>query len=302
MATPRPDRQPCSTSLRSIPAPHSPARVVLTVANSGTGADRGEVAVDLAGFGAITLAGPHARDLAHAAIVALLATRDLTATTIVLAGSDLLPGVPDFPGLHRADHLPSALDELEARSLHRTRLLELEALDDFATYRHEYPDDPLPAIVLVATSIAPADTGRLAAVLGQGRRLGIGALLPGVALPDAARIALDDTGRIATARPAGLSRGQLVGAGACRLTAQEATDLLTTIAQSRSDELDSERLALHPAAGPNRPNSPGRRQRPGQPSRQRRHLLGRRHHHHRASLTRKQRQQPRPSRQPRRSA
>ena len=83
-----------------------------------------------------------------------------------------------LPGLRRAAGLPGALNVLEAELVHRARLLEANDTLDFATHRREHPDDPLPALVLVADGVSLEQAGRLAAILAQGPRLGVGALLP----------------------------------------------------------------------------------------------------------------------------
>ena len=57
-----------------------------------------------------------------------------------------------------------------------------EDAPDFASHRHQHPDDPLPALVLVADGVSLEQAGRLAAILAQGPRLGVGALLPLVSL------------------------------------------------------------------------------------------------------------------------
>jgi DNA-binding SARP family transcriptional activator len=124
----------------------------------------------------------------------------------------------------------------------------LEATDtpDFATHRREHPDDPLPALVLVADGVSLEQAGRLAAILAQGPRLGVGALLPGTAVDGGAQLVLDETGRVQTATPWELGAQQLVGARACALTQPEAAELLGVLARSRTDD-DVEDAVLEPS-------------------------------------------------------
>jgi DNA-binding SARP family transcriptional activator len=211
------------------PRDPAPARVVV--------AERAgeELAVDLAGFGAITLTGPRAADAARAAMVALLAVGTPTDTQVLLAGERLLPQAPELPGLRRAATLAEALGLLEAELVGRARMLELYEQPDFASYRRACPDDPLPALLLVAGEPLEREAGRLGAVAEQGRRLGVGALLVGMEVERAGRIGLDEHGRVQVARPAQLGAGQLVGARMLTLDAAQATDLLGTLAAARTD-------------------------------------------------------------------
>jgi len=142
--------------------------------------------------------------------------------------------VEEFPGLRHAPDLAAALTVLEAEIIHRRRLLDSEELDDFTGHRRGHPDDPLPALVLLADEVPARQTGRLEALVAQGRRLGIGAVVLGGDLRDAARIELDPAGRVAGATPAALE-AKLLGARIFSLSAVEAADLLGTLARSRAD-------------------------------------------------------------------
>jgi DNA-binding SARP family transcriptional activator len=195
-----------------------------------------EVTVDLGGFGAIGITGPGADSLARACLVGLLAGGDPAAVEVLLVGDRLIPNASGFPGLRRAAGLAGALNVLEAELVHRARLLEGEDTTDFASHRRQHPDDPLPALVLVADGVSLEQAGRLSAILAQGPRLGVGALLPGAAVDAGAHLTLDDTGRVQAASPWELGDQQLVGARACALTAAEAAELLQVVARSRTDD------------------------------------------------------------------
>ncbi len=191
------------------------------------------VDLNLAGVGALALEGPDAVRVARAAVVTMLAQRGPLAAELLVVG-DLLPGVPEFPGLRCPPDLSAALTLLEAEVIHRRRLLEDEELDDFAAYRRGHPDDPLPALVLLAARVPVREAGRLEALVAQGQRLGIGALVIGGGLEHGARIKLDTAGRCASATPPGLEE-KLLGARMFSLSAAEAADLLGTLARSRAD-------------------------------------------------------------------
>jgi DNA-binding SARP family transcriptional activator len=199
--------------------------------------DGQEVLVDLVGHGASTITGPRAADAARAAIVGLASSVNEHAAQIILASTDLLAQTPDFPGLHRIPDLALAVEELERHVLGRARLFEHYDAPDFQTMRAEHPDDQQPALLLVCDQPLGEHTDRLAALLAQGPRLGIGALLVSddVELAVTAHIQVDDHRRIQTASPSDLGEGQLVGARILRLSEDEATELLGVVAASRSD-------------------------------------------------------------------
>ena len=130
------------------PRDPTPARVAI-----GEQAGR-EVTVDLAGHGAVGILGPGADGLARAALVGLVAAGGPAAVEVLLVGNQLIPGAIGFPGLRRAASLAGALHVVEAELVHRARLLEAEDLPDFPSHRREHPDDPLPALVLVADGVS----------------------------------------------------------------------------------------------------------------------------------------------------
>jgi DNA-binding SARP family transcriptional activator len=212
------------------PRDPTPARVAI-----GEQAGR-EVTVDVAGYGAVGILGPGADGLARAALIGLLATGGPAAVEVLLVGNQLIPGAIGFPGLRRAASLAGALHVVEAELVHRARLLDAEEAPDFPSHRREHPDDPLPALILVADGVSLEQAGRLAAILAQGPRLGVGALLPGTTVEAGAQLVLDDRGRVQAATPWELGDQQLTGVRACSLTDTEAAELLGVLAQSRTDD------------------------------------------------------------------
>jgi DNA-binding SARP family transcriptional activator len=225
------------------PRDPTPARVAIGERNGQ------EAMVDVAGHGAVGILGPGADGLARAVLVGLLATGGPAAVEVLLVGTRLIPDAIGFPGLRRAAGLAGALHAVEAELVHRARLLEAEDAPDFASHRREHPDDPLPALILVADGISLEQAGRLAAILAQGPRLGVGALVAGSSVEAGAQLLLDDSGRVQTATPWTLSDQELVGVRACSLTKAEAAELLQVLDQSRSDDpepIESE----HPDATP----------------------------------------------------
>ncbi len=189
--------------------------------------------LDLAGIGLLAINGPDAARAARAAVVTILAQHGPLSAELLEVG-DVLPGAPEFPGFRRAADLQAALRLLEAEVIHRRRLLETEDLDDFTSHRQQYPDDPLPALVLLTGDVPAREAGRLEALAAQGGRLGIGVLAIGSQLPHAATIELDGAGRVASVSSTSLD-GRLLGARMLSLSAAEAADLLASLARSRAD-------------------------------------------------------------------
>jgi DNA-binding SARP family transcriptional activator len=195
-----------------------------------------EITVDVAGYGAVGILGPGAHGLARAALVGLVAAGGPAAVEVLLVGNQLVPDAIGFPGLRRAVSLAGALHVVEAELVHRARLLDAEEAPDFPSHRREHPDDPLPALILVADGVSLEQAGRLAAILAQGPRLGVGALLAGTSVEAGAQLVLDDRGRVQAATPWELGDQQLTGVRACSLTDTEAAELLGVLAQSRTDD------------------------------------------------------------------
>jgi len=222
--------------------------------------DGEELAVDLVGHGAIVVTGAHAEDAARAVVAGLLTSGNPYAAEVILASPDLLSEVEDFPGLRRIPDLPSAADAVERELLGRARLFEHYDAPDFVTMRAEHPDDQQPALLLVCDQRPGEQAGRLAALLAQGPRLGVGALLVSTTedsgMDGAAHLHLDDTGRIDAAVPDSLGDGQLVGARILRLSESEAVELLGVLAASRSDPAEQRPVAaLAPVAEPRTPRT-----------------------------------------------
>jgi hypothetical protein len=116
----------------------------------------------------------------RAALVGLLADGGPAAAEVLLVGTRLIPDAIGFPGLRRSATLAGALHAVEAELVHRARLLEAEDAPDFASHRHQHPDDPLPALVLVADGVSLEQAGRLTAILAQGPRSTVDPCLVGI--------------------------------------------------------------------------------------------------------------------------
>ncbi len=62
--------------------------------------------------------------------------------------------------------------------MRRTRLFDAEGDDiDFAAYIRAHPEEPMPALVILARHIGDGHSPRMEAILAMGRRLGVGAVV-----------------------------------------------------------------------------------------------------------------------------
>ncbi len=141
--------------------------------------------------GGLGLTGPGAHAAARALLVSVLASggpRDPDqqgevvidgATLTTLIGADAA-ALGSWPRLHVADNLDHALRLLDARLLHRARLLDEHTVTDLGALRNDAPEEqPLPPILLISDSPPAGTRMRTHAVLAVGADLDISAVLLG---------------------------------------------------------------------------------------------------------------------------
>ncbi|MER7475418.1 transcriptional regulator [Micromonospora sp. NPDC000018] len=141
--------------------------------------------------GGIGVVGDGAHAAARAALVAVLASGGPhhpdargeviidAATLVTLLGPDAMALEP-WPRLHVADNIDDALTAIEARLLHRSRILDEHALTDLDTLRQQAPhEEALPPVVLI-TAAPPANASMQAkTALALGGDLNVSAVLLG---------------------------------------------------------------------------------------------------------------------------
>lgn len=195
--------------------------------------DGHEVRVDVAEAGGLGLTGPAADDVVRAAMVGLLAHNPHQRVEVVTTGDDarrLLPpggedpARPDIPGLAVASDLPDALAQMESEFVHRARLLQDVHADGITQLRREAPGEPLPSLLLVATTPDAQTSGRVRAVLGLGQTYDITGLLLG-SWPHGLTCHVDPEGNAAP----GDRDSPLAGARLFRLSESEAGQLLPLV-------------------------------------------------------------------------
>src|SRR5262249_25823660 len=101
------------------------------------------------------------------------------ATLSTLIGADAATLGP-WPRLHIAEDLDRALSILDARLLHRARVLDEHSLTDLDVLRQRAPDEEaLPPLLLISQTPPPGARMRARVSLGLGDGLDVSALLLG---------------------------------------------------------------------------------------------------------------------------
>ncbi|MFI0354254.1 BTAD domain-containing putative transcriptional regulator [Actinomadura sp. 9N407] len=195
--------------------------------------DGAPVALPLPGL-ELGLDGPGALDAARAIATELLAkaTRDRVELLIPQPDvQELYPSIDHsgpaatLPGLTTVSTLGAAITHLEAEIIHRARLLETTETPDLASLLATDPGEPLPTLLVLATTPEPA-TNALHAVLQLGRRYGIGGLFCGPR-PTGTTAHITDNGTVTSAD--GPHANALNGARLFHLSPDDATDMLHTL-------------------------------------------------------------------------
>ncbi|MFE9959232.1 BTAD domain-containing putative transcriptional regulator [Micromonospora sp. NPDC005299] len=209
-----------------------------------------------AGLG-LTGPGAHAaaRGLLTAALAAGGAEHPDTRTEVVMpsATAATLLGtanLPRTPRLTVTTDLDEALRNLEAQTMHRTRLLQQHDVSTIDELRAANPyEEPVSPVMLLADP--SGEQARIAALLTQGQRLNIhGVLLGNWPTGDTTTVATDGTTTSGDREARHTTHPDEIG----RLTVlnpAEALDLLTTLAESHTgqpqDPAPVERLSTAPA-------------------------------------------------------
>ena len=181
----------------------------------------------------LTFSGPGADSVVRALLVSALL--DSSAGTDILAGGNilevLLPGARPSAAVVQLDAPTDALRRLQLEVVSRSRLLADADLPTAAAYRARHPEDPFPALLLLADEALLAEPA-LHPLLAANSHLDIVA----VALDDPkpsqpqefSSIRVDDDGNVVSAQPATLD-DQLAGARFFRLDPVDAVTLLHAV-------------------------------------------------------------------------
>lgn len=211
--------------------PEQPGVVVIGEAHGN------EVSVDIGQLSGTGFVGEGASGVLRHLIVAFLqhAAPDRAEVTVVERAATLAPSASEVPAVKAVPDCETAVRRLEVELVQRTRTLDEHEVPDFATLVSEHPAEPLPALLVVAPQhVDDAVRARLDAVIGMGRRLGIGIVFCGSS-SQGATLTIDPGGFVRAA-----TGGPLAGDRCTRLytlSPTAAAELLTVIAASRGAPL-----------------------------------------------------------------
>ncbi|MGH8984577.1 MAG: BTAD domain-containing putative transcriptional regulator, partial [Acidimicrobiia bacterium] len=246
-----PPEDPDRTPPRSLDGPPGHPDGLGLVGPGADAAARGFLAAALTAGG---VDDPHAR--AQVVIPA--------ATLATLLGADAVT-LPDTPRLTVTPGLPEALDTLDHATLHRTRLAYEHETTTVAEIRHDDPtEEPLPPLLLIADTDADAahQRARIAALLTQGRRLDLHAVLLGD-WPTGHTLHVNTDGTTnPTHRAPHADQQPAVNGRLAVLTPAETADLLTVLAESHTGHPPTPPPAEH---APSRPAHPEQDATPDEP-------------------------------------
>ncbi|WP_433432231.1 LysM peptidoglycan-binding domain-containing protein [Nonomuraea sp. CA-141351] len=144
------------------------------------------VSLELSGLN-VGLIGPAVDDVIRAIVLDLLAQADQHRVEIVMPVDDAVRVLGEqvralseyLPELRLVEGLDDAIDCLEEQFVARRRILRDSEADDIPELRGNEPDEPLPALLLVAQTDGGGDYSYLGTLMGLAPRFGIGALLGG---------------------------------------------------------------------------------------------------------------------------
>ena len=172
---------------------------------------------------------------------------------VVIAGpslaTELLGRDQDMGGLTVVGEMVTALRILEVELVRRRRVLDQLELSSGPELARSHPEERFTTTVLVAGDVPVDLAGRLGALLAAGRELGFGALLLGEGSGQA-RIEIGPGPVITSAVPADGALAGSDGAALYHLGADEAAEIVATLAAARGTEavadLDEEDLSVPP--------------------------------------------------------
>jgi len=217
-----------------------------------------EVAADLAWTPGTGFTGLGAADAIRAIIITVLTRRSRDQGEVILCGeeacNEFAPDLTDaVPGLSAIPDAAEALGKLEAEIIHRRRLLDA-AETGLAACRTANPDEHLPTILVIAQAGTPY-AGRLAAILSLGRDLGITGILTGHWPPPGATWEITEDGELEVL--SGPGQPDLDSARLFQVTADDADEILRTVAAAHDDGPPMEPASPPPRLLPEPPGRPG---------------------------------------------
>jgi DNA-binding SARP family transcriptional activator/LysM repeat protein len=233
--------------VRSEPAPmtvfpHPDALIRPDLIEVGSRSDE-VVRLGLCDWPGLAISGPGATTALRAWLAALFTSNGpygVDALVVDPLGERLFPGL-NLPGLRRVGSLETGLSQLEAATIERNQRFDAAGVADAVVHRRASPEYPLP-LLLVVTDLVPGSLdSRWRAMLDQGTRLGLGALVLAPEHADVesstapAQIVVSDDGVPQQVTPQSLAR-LLEGSVLFGLDTGDGLDLLEPVARIHNEQ------------------------------------------------------------------
>ncbi|MDA8310153.1 MAG: BTAD domain-containing putative transcriptional regulator [Actinomycetota bacterium] len=186
------------------------------------------VVIEVTDLSGVALGGPAADDVARALLASLVVAAGPGAAEILCAAEvaeRLLPGVGTGPAIRRAGTALEVARVVEAERIARTRRLDAGGASDATSFRAAHPENPLPALLVLADAPAGDPAGRWAGLCAGADRLGIALVFLGDTPAASGRLLTNAARTVIEADPPRLA-GVLVGVELFGVCAEEAAELL----------------------------------------------------------------------------
>ena len=223
------------------------------------------VTIEMTDLSGAALSGPAVDPVVRALLASLMVRAGRGAAEVLLPAEladRLLPDLAPNPAVRRVATSDEAARAIEAERIARTRLLMSVDAPDAHRFRHDNPENPLPALLVHLDSVPDESLGRWAALLADAPRLGIAVLFLTDTPIATGRLSVDANRTVISAEPTPLSQS-LSGAQLYGLQADEAVELLDSVNEANSEPdtgedliVDTPPISVHQNDRPGEPPEP----------------------------------------------
>jgi hypothetical protein len=193
--------------------------------------DGNGVVIELSDLCGVAIGGPAAGDIVRAMLAGLVVRAGPGAAEILCAAElaeRLLPGLAPDPAIRRAGSALEVARVVEAERITRTRRLDVVGETDATGFRDQHPENPLPALLVLADAPPGESAGRWAALCSGTEHLDIAVVFLGDSPAASGRVVTDLTRKVIDAEPQQLAV-LIGGTELFGLDAGEAVELLGSV-------------------------------------------------------------------------